>query len=177
MDKVPTLLASMLLLCTMGWTARATNLPMRRPGLWELSTQVVGGRPRPARQERICLDSATSELLFKVAQTGGKGICSRTELTRRGNQTIADSVCRMGSTNLTAHTVFTVSGDTQYREDTQVRYDPPLFHVTAASHHTTEGRWIGPCPADMQPGDAVTVPNAEMPVAMHMNLKKMLGSQ
>jgi|SRR5580698_3562940 hypothetical protein len=87
-----------------------------------------------------------------------------------------DSVCKLGATTATSHSVINFSGDTAYHEEITQHYDPPLMGKTSESTTTSDARWMGACPADMRPGDIVTKPSPVMPIPMRMNLRDMLGA-
>ena len=60
------------------------------------------------------------------------------------------------------------TGDTSYHTETKSTYDPPAKGMPSGNS-TVDGRWTGPCPAGMQPGDAV------LPDGRKVNMRAMAG--
>jgi Protein of unknown function (DUF3617) len=133
---------------------RADELPHRRPGLWEITHNNVDAN-NPARTSKICIDAATETMLRDMGATVAKSNCSKAAVSVSGNAVSVDSVCQLDRTRLTTHTVITFTSDTTYHHVAAVHFDPPLF---GRSDSTSEmdGRWLGPCAADMRPGDVIT---------------------
>jgi hypothetical protein len=133
---------------------RADELPHRRPGLWEITRNNVDAN-NPARTSRICIDAATETLLRDMGANVAKSICSKAAVSVSGNTVRVDSVCQLDRTRLTNHTVITFTGDTTYHHAAATHFDPPLFG-RADSTSEMDGKWLGPCAADMRPGDVIT---------------------
>jgi hypothetical protein len=133
---------------------RAADLPHRRPGLWEI-TRINVDANNPARISKICIDAATETLLRDMGASVAKSICSKTAVSTSGNAVSVDSVCQLDRSRLTNHTVITFTSDTTYHHVAATHFDPPLFG-RADSTSEMDGRWLGPCTADMRPGDVLT---------------------
>jgi hypothetical protein len=128
----------------------------------------------PPQVQRVCLDAATDALLYKFSEEAGRKMCSKFDVRTAGGKVEVDSVCKLGDSQMSSHTVMSFQGDTSYHEDITVHYDPPLRGKTADSRSTQDGKWLGACAADMKPGDMVTMPSPMNPVPMHLNLNDML---
>jgi Protein of unknown function (DUF3617) len=138
-----------------------------------MSSPTAGG---PAMNERICLDAATEQLLYKVGAGMNQRMCSRTDVHGAGGKVTVDTTCHIGTSTVTGHSVITFVGNTSTHTDTTTHFDPPMFGQTDRSS-TQDGKWIGACPADMKPGDLV-ISSPRMPQPMRMNLNDMLkGAQ
>lgn len=159
--------------CSFIATAGASDYPKRKPGLWEVTRTSANAKYPPQVQE-ICLDAATDALLYKVAEGAGRSTCSKLEVQRSGDKVIVDSICTLGKTQLTSHSVVTLRGDSAYHEDIAIHYDPPLFGKKADSASTKDAAWVGACSADMKAGDIVSKPSATMPIGFRMNIRDML---
>jgi hypothetical protein len=76
----------------------------------------------------------------------------------------------MGQMRTTTHAVTKFTGDTAYHTEADSKLDPPV-----AGHGeqivTQDGKWVGPCPTDMTPGD-MTIGNG-----MKMNVRQILGAR
>ena len=132
--------------------ARAVEIPVRKPGLWEVS---MNREKAPAHVSRLCIDAATEVRTRKMGQADTAGLCSRHEVSRSGNIVTTDSVCRIGSSQVTTHAVTTFNGDDAYSTVVASHFDPPTRTGLADSSMTQEAKWLGPCGPDMQPGDMV----------------------
>jgi hypothetical protein len=132
--------------------AFADEFPARKPGLWEITTNINGSPPDVAR---LCIDAATEAELLKKAESTMGSICSRHDVHRSGNIVTSDSVCRPMSSETTSHAVATFTGDAAYTTITTLHYNPPFMGRTD-QNMTQDGKWLGPCGADMRPGDMVT---------------------
>ena len=139
--------------CSSG-VARADELPHRRPGLWEITRNNVDAN-NPARTSKICIDAATETMLRDMGASVAKSICSKAAVSVSGNTATIDSVCQIDRSRLTNHTVITFANDTTYHHVAAMHFDPPLFG-RAESISEMDGRWLGPCAADMRPGDVIT---------------------
>ena len=129
--------------------ARADAPPTRKPGLWEITTSMKG-----APTTQMCVDAA-SEATFNAMGAGTmKDTCSKFESHRDGGVYTQDTVCKLMGSTLTSHTVMTAIGDGAYTVEVASHYDPPLMGKTDTTT-TIGGKWIGPCGADLKPGDMV----------------------
>jgi hypothetical protein len=166
------LLMMIIVALTMARPAPADDYPARKPGEWQLTSSTSSGKI-PPQVQRVCLDAQTDGLLYKLGRRMGQKACSRFDVHRSGSIVEVDSICRFGASQATSHSTITFSGDTAYRDDTTVRFDPPVGK-TGESKTSTDGKWLGLCPADMKPGDLVSQPTPMMPVPLKMNLRDML---
>jgi Protein of unknown function (DUF3617) len=133
---------------------RADELPHRRPGLWEI-TRINVDADNPARTSKICIDGATEAMLRDMGTSVAKSICDQAAVSVSGNAVSVDTVCRLDRSRLTSHTVITFTSDTAYHHVAATHFDPPLFG-RADSTSEMDGKWLGPCAADMRPGDVIT---------------------
>jgi hypothetical protein len=145
----------------------ASDLPTRRPGLWEMS---IKSGAEPAVATRQCIDAATDARL----QQAGRGImganCSKDVTRRDGARWIGESECRVGQTTITSRSVITGDFQQAFRIETTSRYAPPLMG-TAQDTSVVEARWAGPCPAGWKPGD-MELPGSKR----RMNVNELPGA-
>jgi hypothetical protein len=132
--------------------AHADDLPLRKEGLWDVTTSRTGSPQMPKVQ--MCVDAASQAQLTAMGKDAMKNFdCSKSESHRDGNVYTRDSVCKfMGSTQ-TTHTVITTISDTEYTSEISAHTDPPRKNGKADSKMTQHGRWVGPCGPGMKPGD------------------------
>jgi hypothetical protein len=152
-------------------SAMAVDLPTRKPGVWEITINI--GNPKiPPRVEKVCIDAATDQLLYKVGAGASQKMCGKVDVHTASGKVTVDSECQIGGTKATSHSVTTMMGDSAYHTDTNVHYEPAMFGKSDATS-TQDAKWIAACPADMRAGDVVVQPSAMMPVPMKMNLNDM----
>lgn len=162
----------LLIVCASSMSAvmAADQMPHFKAGLWQVSLVMMG---KPG-SEKICLDDATEKLMYRVAMSASQKNCTKTDIHSTGSQMTSDSVCKIGTSTRTSHTVMTFSGDSAYHTDITTHVDPPVSNH-ADTKSTMDGKWLGACPADMKPGDAVVTVEG-LPQPMRMNLKDVLGN-
>jgi hypothetical protein len=134
--------------------ARADEQPHRRAGLWEVTRTGVDVN-NPARTTRVCIDPGTEATLRDIGASFALSTCSSTDIHSSQSMVTADAICELGGSHATSHTVITFAGDMAYSQVSTTQLDPPLYgrsEVTTA----VEGKWLGPCDADMRPGDMFT---------------------
>jgi len=62
----------------------AVDLPARKPGLWEVTLNMAGGKI-PPRAMKFCTDAETDASLYKLGMNAAQGMCSRHDIQRSGN--------------------------------------------------------------------------------------------
>lgn len=143
-----------------------TDLPKRKPGLWETTVSMpsMPGGAMPA--VKMCIDAKTDDLVGGPNGAGRKH-CEKVDIRRDGARYVIDSVCSFGNTRTRTTGWFEGSFDSDYRGEMDTVYDPPMQDMKS-SKVLISGRWLGACPADMKPGDlllpnGVKVNPAQMP--------------
>jgi hypothetical protein len=156
-------------LCGAAWaTAHAQDFPPRKPGLWQID-MTISAAPGP-QQMKMCIDAGTDAEMYKMGMNAAQGMCAKPLINRSGGTVTVDSACKMGEMHTATHAVTRFTGDTAYHTEAATRLDPPVAG-RGESKVVQDGKWIGPCPADMTPGD-VTMGNG-----MKMNVRQMLGGK
>ena len=155
-------LAAMVSAGAFGWTcADAASTPYAKPGLWALTQTTSAGR-KPI-ELKVCVDAATTRLLVDRAGATERSQCASHTTRVEGSSVISDSVCNLGPTTITSHSVVVYTGDSAFHGETNSKLSPP-FMGRSASHATQDGRWIGACPAGMAPGDMTGPGGVRMPL-------------
>ena len=145
--------------------AQNVDLPMRKEGLWQMSTTVSGA---PATTSTLCMDKTFGKEMLQMGNSMQKDLCSKNELSRDGDKVHLHSVCKFGDTTATSKGTAVFSGDTAYRMDMLSTYNPPMMGMKEA-RTTVEAKWLGACKPGQKPGD-VTMANG-----MTFNLRTMGG--
>jgi hypothetical protein len=160
----PLLVGALAGLMALSNAMSAEEFPKRKSGLWIATTNI--GMPNvPAMETKLCVDAATDAELLKNGMAAGS--CTRRDLHRIGDTVTVDSECTMGTRKVITHGTIAFAGDTAYHGEFKSRSDPP---VAGGQDRTSvqDGRWSGPCPADMKPGDMIA------PNGMKMNLNEVM---
>jgi Protein of unknown function (DUF3617) len=138
----------------------AAELPVRKAGLWEMTTN-SNGRTIPIKQ---CIDAATDQAMQANAGSTLQRSCSKRDVQKSGDTTTVDSVCTGASgKTLSNHMVITGSFESSYTMTitTQGEGIPAPRTITIAA------KWVGSCAADQKPGDMI------MPDGRKINLTDM----
>ena len=143
-----------LLVLGVATTGFAADMPQRKPGLWEILTEIPahGQKIPPVRQ---CIDEKTDAMLQKQSFQGGgpsRPDCSSPSITKAGAAWVVDSVCKIEGSKVSSHSV--VSGDfsSRYTVESRARFTPPMMGMSE-SNSKMSARWLGPCSTGMKPGD------------------------
>lgn len=141
------------------------QMPIRKAGLWELTTQISGvsKTATPPMVMQQCTDESVDRQMNKMSSDAMK--CSKQEMTKSGNSYVGDSVCTIGDATVTSHAEATGDFNSAYSVKTTAKSSggnlPPEM-VT-----TIQAKWVGACKADQKPGDIL------MPGGMKMNITDM----
>ena len=126
--------------------AQAGELPKRKPGLWELHWCVNDAK-------LMCIDDATDGKLAAAYDPCGLPL----DFVFYAPQFTGDLVCEAAvepGVKATSRSKITFTGDTAYRIEVSTHFEPPLKGEGEYSGGR-DGKWMGECPADLQPGDLV----------------------
>jgi hypothetical protein len=153
----------------MAGPAMALDVPPRKAGLWDMK-MVFEGRNTPPHTSQHCIDAETDKLMSSFG-TASKDACSKMDTQKVGDTYVIDSVCKMGPSTNTAHSVisgdfnsaYTVKVSSQTQGAPQLSGTPP----DGKSQMTIEARWTGACKPDQKPGDII------MSNGMKMNIRDM----
>src|ERR1700733_6845410 len=154
------LLVLMVCAGTVGAVMAADQMPHHKAGLWEI-TMTLAQKPG---HEKICLDDATEKLMYKMGVGMSQKMCSQVSMHSSTSQFTVESTCKSGNSTFSSRSVTTFTGDTAYRTEITSHHENRPDSTT-----TMDGKWIGSCPADMKPGDAVvTVEGLQQPMRMNL---------
>jgi len=134
-------------------TSHADELPRRRSGLWEIAETSPSEIDRS--MAHICIDEVTEPLLDNVDMITRVGRCNATKATANDRTLTLETTCKFRNTRVDTHATILIADPGAYRIEAQRRYLPPLFGERESTR-IQDGKWTGPCPKDMKPGDIVT---------------------
>jgi hypothetical protein len=146
--------------------ARADELPLRKPGLWEMRVMRTGS-PMPDMTMQHCTDEATDKEMSTAFAPMSKEICSKKDIQKTATGYVSDSVCGMAGVSIVSHSEITGDFNSAYTVKTvsHTANGPP---AVKGDHETTiEAKWLGACKPDQKPGDVV------MPGGLKINLHDM----
>ncbi|HTK36720.1 MAG TPA: DUF3617 family protein [Caulobacteraceae bacterium] len=150
----PLALASLAVLIP---AAALAQPPMRRDGLWEMTIQ-MSAPVKTTMTTRQCTDASQEKAgaMFRNSgpnAPGGVDCKAGVPLPAPGGGWSYSSTCTMK--DMTMATSGTVRGDfrTGYHMESVTRMTPAPMPQLAESHMVMDAKWLGPCPADMKPGD------------------------
>ena len=148
------------------------RFPHLKPGLWVyVRTNSAFNQGEPFTT-RICVDASTDQATSEwMAGTKAEKLCTK-DAQLVGNKVIVNSLCSQirphVNGRIIGHDVTTFYGDRSTHSEFEAHYRPP-WPFLSDNRATSDGKWVGPCPADMAPGDVV-YKSPKMPSAMRFNL-------
>lgn len=152
------------------------RFPHLKPGLWVFDSTGVGHEQEGPTTDRVCVDSTSDQLTNETmaginVPRGLEKLCTRVQQSV-GNKVVVDLQCpQLGphvNGRVTSRSVTTFYGDRATHIEREDHYRPPFVGMTDV-RVWGDGKWVGPCPADMQPGD-VLHKSPRMPSEMRLNL-------
>ena len=171
MTRQLALLGSAIGLVLSAGTAAAVDLPIRKPGLWEMKMVRTGG-PMPDMTMQHCTDETTDKEMSTAASPMAKQVCSKQDIQKTATGYVSDSICGVAGVNVTSHAEITGDFNSAYSVKSTSRTEGGPSGVPRDGTTTIEAKWLGACKADQKPGDIM------MPGGMKMNileLDKMKG--
>jgi hypothetical protein len=134
--------------------AGAAELPIRKPGLWEIKIKLTGGAA-PTAMMRHCTDATTDRQMSTMFNPLAAVPCPANDVQKHDDRYTIDSVCRADSKTITQHS--DVRGDfaTSYTVVTETKTQDEPDSEPSVTSLTLEGRYLGACKAEQKPGDVV----------------------
>ena len=165
MTRQLALLGSAIGLVLSAGTAAAVDLPIRKPGLWEMKMVRTGG-PMPEMTMQHCTDETTDKEMSTAASPMAKQVCSKQDIQKTATGYVSDSVCGIAGINVTSHAEITGDFNSAYTVKSTSHSEGGPSGTRDATM-TIEAKWLGACKSDQKPGDII------MPGGMKMNIKDM----
>lgn len=146
--------------------ARAVEMPVRKPGLWEMK-MVRTGSPVPDMAMQHCTDETTDKEMSASFSPVSKEMCSKNDIQKTATGYVTDSVCSVAGMSMTSHSEITGDFNSAYTVKSTSYNERGPAGVPRDSTTTIEAKWLGACKADQKPGDIV------MPGGIKMNIKDL----
>jgi len=142
----------------------AAEIPLRKPGLWEMKmARVSSALPEVTMQH--CTDETTDKEMSTAFSPISKEICSKRDIQKTATGYATDSVCSVGGMSMTSHSEITGDFNSAYTVKTTTHSEHGPTGLPHDSTTTIEAKWLGACKPDQKPGDIV------MPGGFKMNIK------
>ena len=159
------LVSGVLVLLPAG-ASRADEMPLRKPGLWEMK-MVQTGSPMPEMTMQQCSDESTDKAMSTAFSPLSREVCSRRDVQKTATGYVADTACSVAGVSVTTHAE--ISGDFSSAYTVKSTSHSERGPNAAPGDHVTtiEAKWLGACKPGQKPGDVV------MPGGFKMNIKDM----
>ena len=143
--------------------ARADEMPLRKPGLWEMKIAKTGS-VLPEMTMQHCTDETTDKQMSTTFSPVAKEACSKRDIAKTATGYTLDSVCSVGGATMISHADVTGDFNSAYTVKSTAHSNKGAGGVHDVTS-TIEAKWLGPCKPDQKPGDIV------MPGGFKMNIK------
>src|SRR3989442_12511521 len=143
----------------------AVELPIRKPGLWEMKVLRTGS-PVPDMTMQHCTD-ATTDKQMSTSFSPSKEICSKQDIQKTATGYVTDSVCGVAGMTITSKAEINGDFNSAYTGKSTSHTQGGMGGAPRDSTSPIEAKWIGACKSDQKPGAIV------MPGGMKMNIKDM----
>src|SRR5258708_36149140 len=94
-------LGTCLLMAVPAPGARAVEMPLRKPGLWEMKL-VKTGSPLPDMTMQHCTDETTDKEMSTAFSPMSKEVCSKRDTQQTATRYVTDSVCSVAGASMTS---------------------------------------------------------------------------
>ena len=144
--------------------ARAAELPLRKPGLWEMKL-VRTGSPMPEMTMQHCTDETTDKEMATTFSPMSKEICSKRDIQQTATGYVTDSVCSVAGGSMTSHSDIVGDFNSAYTIKMTAHSERGPAGLPHDTTMTIEAKWLGACKPDQKPGDIV------MPGGFKLNIR------
>lgn len=134
-------LVAFCLLAFLVSNALATEVPKRKPGLWEIKVHMEGMPDMGPMQE--CVDQNTDNLMQKGTGEDNPD-CKAPEVNRSGDKITIHTECKIDETT-TISMDYLLQGSLDSAYKGTINTQSKSSNGTSESSMTLEARWLGPC--------------------------------
>jgi hypothetical protein len=154
MNPMRTVLLPALLLLMAG-TVYSLDAPLLKEGLWSIHTESVDqpGNKKTSGERSLC---RSHEYDARVERMGKAQMakCKTIRDSFAGGKRETETECTVGTTVIHTKGTTTMTGDSAAHVETHATYAPP-FGGIAETAMTIDQKYVGPCPAGVEPGDSI----------------------
>lgn len=133
----------------------AADAPMKE-GLWSIHTVSTDqpGNNKTDSTVKLCRNHAYDDRVRTLAnEQSTKSSCKISENTS-GNTTTSETECAVAKSVLKTKGTVTIVGDTAHSES-HTTYTPAMYG-TSETTMVMDQKYLGPCPAGVEPGDRIS---------------------
>ena len=159
MIRSPLVVIALLALAT---AAQAVELPVRKPGLWEMKIPASGQMPGMTMQH--CTDETTDKQMSAMASPMASA-CAKNDIQKTATGYATDAECSFGGMTSITHSDITGDFNTAYTVKVTSQTKGGPAGVARDNVMSIEATWVGACKPGQKPGDIM------MPGGMKMNIK------
>jgi hypothetical protein len=117
-----------------------------------------------------CTDETTDAKLMQAGNDiQDQAACSKNDVTKTSSGYKISSVCKVAGSTVSSEGTFAGDFSSEYTGDITTSFNPPVFGQKGSTT-TIRAKWLGACPAGMQPGDML------LPNGMKMNVDQAAQS-
>jgi hypothetical protein len=129
--------------------AYAADHPEMKEGLWQIDNK---SNNSGGFSDQLCRSHAYDQQVEAKAKAMMGKNCSKMDESYADGKLTSNMVCNIGGSVVETKGVVSFQGDTAAHSESHTTYSPPLYG-TSDTTETQDQKWLGPCPAGMQPGD------------------------
>jgi hypothetical protein len=157
-------LGAVLLAALPSAAAHADDMPLRKPGLWEMKIAKTGS-VLPEMTMQHCTDETTDKEMSTAFSPVAKEACSKRDIEKTATGYVSDSVCSVGGVTMTSHSDVVGDFNSAYTVKSTAHSDKGPTGVPHDITTTIDAKWLGECKPGQKPGDIV------MPGGFKLNIK------
>lgn len=155
--------------------ASADDLPVYKVGLWQSEVKSAN---MPSQSTKMCLDEATQKEMPGMGENVMKqqgASCTKNEIKKSGSGYSLNTDCNFNGINM--KTTGTISGDfnSSITMTMTTVMNPPMMGMDK-SVTTVTSKYLGACPAGMNPGDIEYGNGMKMNISQMKDMMKNLGN-
>lgn len=143
--------------------AHAADLPLRKPGLWQMKVVRTGSLPETTMQH--CTDATTDRGMATAFSPIADEVCSKREIQQTATGYTSDAVCKIAGFSMASHSEITGDFNSAYTVKMTTHSERAVPGLPKDTTATIEAKWLGACKANQKPGDIV------MPGGFKLNIK------
>mgnify|MGYP001546014302 CR=1 FL=1 len=126
--------------------------PPIKPGYWEVSTIFFSDTRHPVVSD-YCIDEKTTKIIKWVIEGGLNPSCPDTKEDISGRRVVIDTICKEHSAEYSVHITADFPTDSKFHSVSTVHAVRPKRMPDSSI--PKDGKWVGACPKDIRPGDAM----------------------
>ncbi len=146
--------------------AYAADPPELKEGLWSIHTQTIDnpGNKKSEWTNTLCRNHAYDKSVEELGKTI-KG-CTKVSESVQGGKTSSELHCVVAGTVIDTKGTGTYGGDTSSHSESHATYSP-AFGGVSESTMIMDQKYVGTCPAGVQPGDQTSADGTVIHLGKH----------